>query len=76
MTTFFHSLLWLDPNPNFFSDSDSDPSKKFGFFRIRIRNTAHRKCCGSEKIFFGFGSKKFFFGTDSDSDSTEVVKEI
>jgi hypothetical protein len=19
-------------------------------------------CCGSEKIFFGFGSKKFFFG--------------
>jgi hypothetical protein len=32
---FFYPLLWLDPNPNLFSDSDSDPSKSFGFFRIR-----------------------------------------
>jgi hypothetical protein len=38
---FFHPLLWLDPNQNFFSDSD--PSKSFGFFRIRIRNTKHNK---------------------------------
>jgi hypothetical protein len=29
LTFFFHPLLWLDQNPNFFSDSD--PSKSFGF---------------------------------------------
>jgi hypothetical protein len=28
----------LDPNPNFFSDSD--PAKTFGFFCIRIQNTS------------------------------------
>jgi hypothetical protein len=42
------------------------------------------QCCGSEKIFFGFGSKIFFSDsdsnsdsdTDSDSDSSQVVKDI
>jgi hypothetical protein len=34
------------------------------------------QCCGSEKIFFGFGSLSFFSDSDTDSDSTEVVKEI
>jgi hypothetical protein len=26
-----------NPYPNFYLDSDSDPAKSFGFFRIRIR---------------------------------------
>jgi hypothetical protein len=40
----------------FFSNSDSDPAKSFGFIRIRIRNTAlHTR---SQAEIFGSGSSK------------------
>jgi hypothetical protein len=34
------------------------------------------QCSVSEKIFFVFGFKIFFSDSDTDSDSTQVVKEI